>query len=84
MSNYPNMSYCMFENTVHAMKQIESDLLAALDDGTSPEDYRKALSCLQEAEAYDRLKEMCEDILSILKDMNYNDPDYVEEDEDEV
>jgi hypothetical protein len=26
---------------------------------------------------------MCEDILSILKDMNYNDPDYVEEDEDE-
>jgi hypothetical protein len=77
----------MFENTVHAMNQVYRDLQEALDDGTSPEDYRKALSCRQEAEAYDRLKEMCEDIVSLvslLKDMEYNDDDYVEEDEDEV
>ena len=77
------MSYCMFENTVHAMNQIYRDLQEAHDEGTSPADYRKALSSRQEADAYDSLKEMCEDIVSLLKDMEYNDDNYVEEDEDE-
>ena len=84
MSNYPNMSYCMFENTVHAMNQVHRHLQEAQDDGISPDDYRKALSSRQEAEAYDSLKEMCEDIISVLNDMRYNDPDYVEIDEDEA
>jgi hypothetical protein len=74
----------MFENTVHAMNQVYRDLQEAQDDGISPDDYRKALSCRQEAEAYDSLKEMCEDIISVLNDMRYNDPDYVEIDDDEV
>ena len=77
------MSYCMFENTLHAMNQIYRDLQEAHDEGTSPADYRKALSSRQEADAYDSLKEMCEDIVSLLKDMEYNDDNYVEEDEDE-
>jgi len=85
MSNYPNMSYCMFENTVHAMNQVYRDLQEAQDDGISPDDYRKALSSRQEAEAYDSLKEMCEDIISVLNDMRYNDPAFEgEEDEDEA
>jgi hypothetical protein len=83
MSNYPNMSYCMFENTVHAMNQVYRDLQEAQDDGISPDDYRRALSSRQEAEAYDCLREMCEDIISVLNDMRYNDPDYVEEGNDE-
>jgi len=73
----------MFENTVHAMNQVYRDLQEAQDDGISPDDYRKALSSRQEAEAYDSLKEMCEDIISVLNDMRYNDPDYVEIDEDD-
>jgi len=78
------MSYCMFENTILAMNQVYCDLQDSHDDGASPEDYRKALSSRQEAEAYDRLKEMCKDIIGVLNDMRYNDPDYVEEgDEDE-
>jgi hypothetical protein len=74
----------MFENTVHAMNQVYRDLQEAQDDGISPDDYRKALSSRQEAEAYDSLKEMCEDIITVLNDMRYNDPDYVEIDEDEA
>jgi hypothetical protein len=73
----------MFENTVHAMNQVFRDLQDALDDGTSPNDYRKALSSRQEAEAFDKIKEMCEDIICVLKDLNYNDPDYVEIDDDD-
>ena len=66
------------------MNQVYRDLQEAQDDGISPDDYRKALSSRQEAEAYDSLKEMCEDIISVLNDMRYNDPDYVEIDEDEA
>jgi len=73
----------MYENTVLAMQQVYRDLQDALDDGTSPADYRKALSSRQEAEAFDKIKEMCEDIISIFNDMRYNDPDYVEIDEDD-
>lgn len=29
MSNYPNMSYCMFENTMRAMDQIKGAMLNA-------------------------------------------------------
>lgn len=32
MSNYPNMSYCMFENTAAAMDQIAEAVQAAIDD----------------------------------------------------
>jgi hypothetical protein len=75
----------MFENTVHAMNQVYRDLQEAQDDGISPDDYRKALSSRQEAEAYDSLKEMCEDIINVLNDMRYNDPTFEgEEDEDEA
>jgi hypothetical protein len=74
----------MFENTVHAMNQVYRDLQEAQDDGISPDDYRKALSCRQEAEAYDSLKEMCEDIISVLNDMRYNDPAFEGEDDEEA
>jgi hypothetical protein len=69
----------MFENTILAMNQVCSELQDAVVDGTSPEDYRKALSSRQEAEAYDRLKEMCKEIIDVLNDMRYNDPDYAEQ-----
>jgi hypothetical protein len=65
------------------MNQIYRDLQEAHDEGTSPADYRKALSSRQEADAYDSLKEMCEDIISVINDLNYNDPDYVEEGDDD-
>ena len=83
MSNYPNMSYCMFENTMLALKQIERDLIDENELGTTIADYRKQRSSRQEAEAFDRIKELCEDIISVLNDMRYNDPDYVEIDEDD-
>ena len=83
MSNYPNMSYCMFENTMLALKQIERDLIDENELGTTIADYRKQRSSRQEAEAFDCIKELCEDIISVLNDMRYNDPDYVEIDEDD-
>ncbi len=39
MSNYPNMSYCMYENIVHAMNQICNDLSDSIDNYVSLNEY---------------------------------------------
>lgn len=77
MSNYPNMSYCMYENTVGALNQICNDLSDSLDDQVTIEEYRKDRSSRQEAEAFDRIKYMCEDVLRLIENLSN-----VEEDED--
>ena len=76
MSNYPNMSYCMYENTVQALNQICNDLSDSLDDCVTIEEYRKDRSSRQEAEAFDRIKYMCEDVLRLIENLSN-----VEEDE---
>lgn len=77
MSNYPNMSYCMYENTVAALNQICNDLSDSLDDQVTIEEYRKDRSSRQEAEAFDRIKYMCEDVLRLIENLSN-----VEEDAD--
>ena len=57
MSNYPNMSYCMFENTTMAMRQI----LGALVEAEYVEDLK--LNYQYEKPAYNRLKELCGEII---------------------
>ena len=71
MTSYPNMSYCAYENTVSAMQQICDDLSEALDDHMSLDEYRKARSSRQEAEAFDRIKYMCEDMLRLMENLSY-------------
>ena len=71
MTSYPNMSYCAYENTVSAMQQICDDLSEALDDQMSLDEYRKARSSRQEAEAFDRIKYMCEDMLRLMENLSY-------------
>jgi hypothetical protein len=52
----PNMSYCMFENTVSAMRQILEALVKA--------DTKADLDLNQyEQQAYRNLKDMCEEIV---------------------
>ena len=52
MSNYPNMSYCMCENTVLALRQI----LNALRDGE--EDFMRGMG-REERDAFRALPELC-------------------------
>jgi hypothetical protein len=54
--SYPNMSYCMFENTTRAMNQI----LGALVEVDSKEGLELSK---YEKPAYDRLKKLCEEII---------------------
>jgi hypothetical protein len=66
----------MYENTVAALNQICNDLSDSLDDQVTIEEYRKDLSSRQEAEAFDRIKYMCEDVLRLIENLSN-----VEEDE---
>ena len=52
----PNMSYCMFENTVSAMRQI----LEALNEADTKADLKLNQ---YEQQAYRNLKNMCEKIV---------------------
>ena len=74
------MSYCMYENTVGALNQICSDLSDSLDDCVSIGEYRKARSSRQEAEAFDRIRYMCEDVLRLMENMS--NIEEIDEDED--
>ena len=73
----PNMSYCMFENTVSAMRQILETLTEA---------ERKADLNLNKYEqsAYRDLKDMCEEIIHEVERLEEEGGGFEpEEDEDE-
>lgn len=65
MSNYPNMSYCMFQNTNGALHQI----LNAMVDAEEDDELGKFLAELSQEErrACRWLAENCRDFLEILE-----------------
>lgn len=62
MSNYPNMSYCMCENTLLAMNQIVN---AMNEEG--PQFLREMSR--EEKRAFQALFNMCEDFMSLSEEL---------------
>ena len=62
MSNYPNMSYCMNENTLLAMRQIVS---AMQEQGA---DFLRDLS-REERRAFGELFNTCEDFMNLSEEL---------------
>ena len=62
MSSYPNMSYCMCENTLAAMNQIVN---AMNDEGPA---FLKEMS-RSEQRAFQALFNLCEDFMSLSEDL---------------
>lgn len=62
MSNYPNMSYCMCENTMRALDQV---LTAMQEEGPM---FLKEMG-REEAAAYQRLFNMCEDFVTAAEEL---------------
>ena len=62
MSNYPNMSYCMCENTLLAMKQIVG---AMQDEGPM---FLREMN-RDEKRAFQALFNMCEDFMSMSEEL---------------
>ena len=69
MSNYPNMSYCMFENTLDALYQIKCDLEEKIGEGgQSFEDYRAERSSDAERQAVENFVDMIQELSAIFED----------------
>ncbi len=71
MSNYPNMSYCMCNNTLLAMKQV---MEAMNEEGPQ---FLRELS-REERRSYEALFNACEDFLNLaeeLEDQVRDEPD---------
>ena len=62
MSNYPNMSYCMCNNTLLAMKQIVD---AMQDEGPM---FLRELS-REERRSFEALFSMCEDFMTMSEEL---------------
>lgn len=72
MSNYPNMSYCMFENTQTAMEQI----LEALQEASSLKDLDLSRS---EVTASKELYQYCQAYIQMMDSLTDAEGDEYEE-----
>lgn len=68
-SNYPNMSYCMFENTTAAIDQLVDHMSEALDGG--PQACREFLSDMsrEELRHYHAMYDLCKDFLQRMEEL---------------
>ena len=71
MSNYPNMSYCAFENTAAAIRQLIGMLGNAIDDGEPHE-----MSSYQEQRAFNEMQELIQSFQETLEQYNEHFEDY--------
>jgi len=78
MSNYPNMSYCAFENTAAAIRQLIDMMGDAIDEG-EPRD----ISSWQEKRAFDGMQQLIQDFQETLEQYNEHFPDIDSEESDE-
>lgn len=65
MSNYPNMSYCMCENTLLALRQV---ITAMVEEGP---DFLREMS-RDERSAYQALFNMCEDFVLTAEEIQHD------------
>lgn len=87
MSNCPNMSYCMFENTKNAMEQLIQAMGDALQDGNVRDFFEQMSREWQELRAYREMFNLCETFISLADDLNQaaedEDDEIVVEDDEE-
>ncbi len=66
MSNYPNMSYCMCNNTFLALKQVVE---AMQDEGV---DFLREMS-REERRYFEALFEMCQGFMELTEELEYEE-----------
>jgi hypothetical protein len=72
MRDYPNMSYCMYENTALALNQILGDLNDALEADVTFDQYREDRSSREERDAILELEGLLEEVQYMLKQLRDN------------
>jgi len=69
MADYPNMSYCMYQNTRLALWQILDDLNEAQEKGITYKEYVDDFSSSDERHAMNELVNLFEKIQDVLQEM---------------
>ena len=69
MADYPNMSYCMYQNTRLALWQILDDLNEAQEKGVTYKEYVDDFSSSDERHAMNELVNLFEKIQDVLQEM---------------
>lgn len=69
MTDYPNMSYCMYQNTRLALQQILDDLSEAQEKGVTYKEYVDDFSSSGEKYAMNELVNLFEEIQYVLQEM---------------
>jgi len=69
MSNYPNMSYCMYQNTRLALQQILGDLEEAHEKGVTYEEYVDDFSSSDERHAMNELVDLFEEVRYMINEL---------------
>lgn len=68
-SRYPNMSYCMFENTKLAMDQLIDNMREALENGREgAHEFLNDMS-REERRAFNEMFGMCEDLMNCIDEV---------------
>ena len=80
MRDYPNMSYCMYQNTT--LKQILNDLSEAQEEGHTFEEYANECSSREERAALMGLESLMEEVQDVLRFMKDALPQDEEDDEE--
>lgn len=69
MADYPNMSYCMYQNTRLALQQILGDLEEAQEKGVTYKEYVDDFSSSDEKYAMKEFENLFEKIQDVLQEM---------------
>jgi len=69
MADYPNMSYCMYQNTRLALRQILGDLEEAQEKGITYKEYADERSSSGEKYAMKEFEDLFEEIQDVLQEM---------------
>jgi len=69
MSNYPNMSYCMFENTALAIDQLLDAMRGAMEEG--PDAVKEFLNNMsrEEKRAFEQMYDLSRELSAVINDM---------------
>ena len=67
-----NMAYCRFENTARAFKDCLEEVMEAIDEGMSIQQFRDSLSS-SESDAFDQLMSLAEDMIATKDQFEYNE-----------
>lgn len=70
MRDYPNMSYCMYENTTLALRQILNDLAEANESFQSFEQYMRDRSSQEERIACRDFADLLDEVQDMLAQLN--------------